>query len=181
MRPRTIAALLLAGMLVAGCDNSAKPTAKNFTKALNDYFATHQECLFATPLHFPYDVAPGKGQKEGTEQMNALTASGLLKHEQDFETHVDRYSLTPAGERAAPRFCYGHRQVISIDASTPPVKANGIISTSVQYHYTLMDVPVWARTPQTIKAFPKMAKQIDGTSEDTIRLATAGAGWQVPD
>ena len=54
--------------------------------------------------------------------MDALTHAGLLEKQSAAAIHVERYTLTPAGEREKGRFCYGHRQVTSVDEFTPAVK-----------------------------------------------------------
>jgi hypothetical protein len=95
--------------------------------------------------------------------------------------HVERYTLTPLGERVATRFCYGHRVVKSVDAFTPPAKQpNGFTQTNVSYHYSMMDAPVWAKTDAMKAAFPKMAASLSDDANDQMTLATVGAGWQVP-
>ena len=175
---QSVVFLLLA--LAVGCASQQKPTTKNLQKALNDYFENHNECLFSTPLKFPYEVAPGTDAKEEKKRMDALTSAGLLKREEAPAMKVDRYTLTPLGERVAGRFCYGHRQVDSVDSFTAPEKRNGFLETTASYHYTMMDVPVWAKTDEMKQTFPAMANSISGNPTDQMTLASAGAGWQVP-
>jgi hypothetical protein len=94
--------------------------------------------------------------------------------------HVDRYTLNAAGNRFAPRFCYGHRQVTGIESFTPPAPHNGFTETTVTYHYAMMDVPMWANTDEVKVAFPQVGKSLGATPTDQATLATVGAGWQVP-
>src|ERR1700756_5573454 len=127
---------ILAGcafLLIAGCWTDTKPTNAKLEKGLNAYFETHNECLFPTPIKFPYEVSPGANAKEEAQRMNALTKAGLLERQSGAAIHVERYTLTPLGERQKGRFCYGHRQVASIDEFTPPVKQNGFLETRVKY------------------------------------------------
>src|SRR5580698_445760 len=168
--------LLLAG----GCSSKTKPTNEYFMAGLNTYYATHDDCLFPSALRFPYEVSPGENAKEDKKRMDALTDADLMKREEDKSIHVDVYSLTAAGTRAGGRFCYGHREVTSIDSFTPPAKNNGFLETHVTYHYKMMDVPVWAKTEQMQKAFPEMAKAFSGDAIGENTLANAGVGWQVP-
>jgi hypothetical protein len=167
-------------LLAAGCSSKTKPTNENFITALNTYYATHDDCLFPSAQRFPYEVSPGANAKEDKKRMDALTDAGLMKREEDKSIHVDVYSLTAAGTRAGGRFCYGHRQVTSIDRFTPPAKANGFLETHVTYHYKMMDVPVWVKTEQMETAFPDMAKALSGDATGENTLANAGVGWQVP-
>jgi diadenosine tetraphosphatase ApaH/serine/threonine PP2A family protein phosphatase len=149
---------------------------------LNTYYANHNDCLYSSALRFPYEVSPGPNAKQDKQRMDALMHAGLTKEPtEDRSIHVEVYALTAAGERAAGRFCYGHREITSIDSSTPPVKnANGLLEAHVTYHYKMMDVPVWAKTDEMLKAFPEMAKALSGDATGEATLANAGVGWQVP-
>lgn len=168
-------------ILLAGCSSSkTKPTNENFINGLNAYYANHNDCLFPSALRFPYEVSPGPNAAEDKKKMDALLSAALVKREEDKSIHVSVYSLTPAGTRAGSRFCYGHRQVTSIDSSTPPVKENGLLKTQVAFHYSMTEVPVWAKTDEMQKAFPDLAKALSGQATDHATLANAGVGWQVP-
>ncbi|HTW47680.1 MAG TPA: hypothetical protein VMD92_07020 [Acidobacteriaceae bacterium] len=165
----------------SGCSNSAnQPTDKNFLLALNAYYQDRNECLFPQGREFPYEVAPGSGAKQGKQQMDALMAAGMFTRLEDLDLHVDSYSLTAIGKRYAPRFCYGHRVIASIVSFTPPGPKNGFTETTVTYRYSMEDVPVWARTDKVEAAFPQLAKSLSDSATDQETLATAGAGWQVP-
>lgn len=167
-------------VLVAGCSNANQPNEKNFMKALNTYYQEHRDCLFPQGHPFPYEVAPGSSQKEEKKDMDALTDAGLLTRLEDRDMHVDRYSLNAAGQRYAPRFCYGYREVTSIVSFTPPGPKDGFTETAVTYHYTTHEVPVWAQTDQVKTAFPQLAQALSDSATATTTLASAGAGWQVP-
>ena len=163
--------------LLAACDTKSKATPENFTAGLNAHFADHPDCLFAAPPHFPYETS----DPAMTKQLNALAAEKLLTVEEERQLHVSRYTTTDAGARVAPRFCYGHRVITSIDSSTPPAPANGFPETQVTYHYTLQDVPVWAKSDAMRAAFPALAVATSGTASSTATMAGTMAGWQVPD
>jgi hypothetical protein len=167
-------------LLAAGCSSASKPTDENFTKALNAYYQSHSDCLFPQGRRFPYEVAPGAGAKEGKAQMDALTNAGMFKRLEDLDLHVDSYSLTPIGQRYAPRFCYGHREVSGIVSHTPPGPRNGFTETDVTYRYTMAEVPVWAQTESIQAVFPEMKNELSGNATDQLTLATAGVDWQVP-
>ena len=174
---------ILAGcafLWIAGCGTDTKPTNDKLEKGLNAYFEARNECLFPAPLKFPYEVSPGSNAKEEEKQMDAMTKAGLLEKQSAAAIHVERYTLTPLGERQKGRFCFGHRQVTSVDEFTPPVKQNGFLQTTVKYHVAMMDVPVWAKTDEMRAAFPQMATAISGPQPGQITMENAGAGWQVP-
>jgi len=175
----TTLSLLALAVLVAtsGCNSKAKPTPENFTKAINAYFLDHSDCLFVD-IRFPYATTdPVK-----TKQLNTLVKSLLLDSSFEYSVHTTRYTPTTTGARYAPRFCYGHRTVTSIDTFTPPAKdPRGFPETQVTYHYKMQDVPVWAKSPDVLAAFPEMAIKTSGKATDKITLAQTLAGWQIPD
>jgi hypothetical protein len=166
--------------LVAGCSSQNKPTVENFTNTLNTYYQDRNDCLFPQGHTFPYEVAPGTTAKVEKAQMDSLTDAGLLTRLEDRDMHVDRYTLNLAGQRFAPRFCYGHREVTGIVSFTPPGPRDGFTETTVTYQYTMRDVPVWATTDQVKAGFPAVAKSLGSAPTDQAVLATVGAGWQVP-
>jgi hypothetical protein len=169
-----------AFLFIAGCGTDTKPTDAKLQKGLNAYFGARNECLFPTPVKFPYEVSPGTTAKDDARRMDALTHAGLLEKQSAAAIHVERYTLTLAGEREKGRFCYGHREVTSVDEFTPPVKQNGFLQTTVKYQATMMDIPVWAKTDEVRAAFPEMAAAISGPQPGEIAMENAGAGWQVP-
>ena len=172
---------LMAGIfllpLFAGCNSKSKATPQNFIAGLNAHFTDHPDCLFPTPPTFPYETT----DPEKTKQMNVLVAAQLLTVAVEYDLHASRYTPTDAGARVAPRFCYGHRNVTSIDSYTPPAPANGFPETQVTFHYTMQDVPVWAKSDAMRAAFPDMALKTSGTASDKATLAGTITGWQVPE
>lgn len=167
-------------LLLAGCSSANKPTDKNFIEALNHYYADHNECLFPGGRQFPYEVGPGPHAKTDKAQMDALTDAGMFKRLEDRSIHVSSYTLTPIGTRYAPRFCYGHRQVTSIESFTPPGPRNGFTETTVTFHYQMRDVPMWAQPAAVKKAFPELGEALGAHPTAQMTLATVGAGWHVP-
>jgi hypothetical protein len=172
------ASLLLASLwLLSGCNTKNKPTPENFTKAINAYYLERSECLFPN-MRFPFATS----DTEETKQMNALVRARLLESTYESAVKTTRYTVSRTGQRFAPRFCYGHREVSSIDSSTPPATGpSGFPETVVNYHYTLKDVPVWAQSSDIASAFPKMADATTKDGSDKISLAQTLAGWQVPE
>ena len=163
--------------LSAGCNSKTEATPANFIQTLNAHFLDRSECLFVD-TKFPYATSdPVK-----TKQMNTLVKSLLLDVSFEYAVHTSRYTPTVAGARYAPRFCYGHRTVTGIISSTPPAKgASGFPETNIIYSYKMEDVPVWAKSPDVLAAFPEMAAKTSGDATDKATLAQTVAGWQVPD
>jgi hypothetical protein len=175
-----LAALLTGAILLlplAACNSQSSATPKNFITGLNAHFVDHPDCLFPDAPTFPFETTdPAK-----TAQMNTLVDAKLLTVAVEHDIHVSRYTPTDAGARVAPRFCYGHRVISTIDSFTPPAQANGFPETQVNYHYTITDIPVWAKSDAMRAAFPAMALATSGTATDHATLAGTMAGWQVPD
>jgi hypothetical protein len=171
------AALTATLLLTAGCNSKAKPTDANFTQTINAYFTERPECLLSN-IRFPYATS----DPAVTKQMNTLVKSLLLESSYETAVKTTRYTVARAGERYAPRFCYGHRTVSAIESSTPPAKgATGFPETHISYRYTMEDVPVWAKSADVQAAFPKMATAITSGGTGEITLAQTLAGWQVPE
>jgi hypothetical protein len=170
----SLSALLLLAPL--GCKNpKTATTSENFIATIDGHFMEHSDCLLVD-TRFPYETSdPAK-----TKQMDSLVTALLLTKSEEKSIHASRYTPSPAGARYAPRFCYGHRRVTTIDGFTPPALANGFNETQVTYHYSMQEVPVWAKTPEVLAAFPEMSQKINGQASDKITLAQSPVGWQVP-
>jgi len=176
------ATALALGLLLAGCNGFKAATPKNFTRALNAYYSNNDDCLFPGALRFPYEASTaGNDTDPNKKALDALTDAGLLKSLEDRDIHVKRYALTAYGSRVAPRFCYGHRVVTSIDSFTPPATANGQQASQVNYHYKMMDVPGWADSDKIRQVFPAFAKSTSGNAQDHATLVLTMNGWRVPE
>ncbi|HEX7157750.1 MAG TPA: hypothetical protein VF214_01955 [Edaphobacter sp.] len=170
---------LLLGTLLftaSGCNTKTKATPENFTAALNAWFLEHPDCLLSN-TRFPYETSDPAEIK----QLTSLVKAQVLEVNQEASIHVSRFTVSTVGTRYAPRFCFGHRVVSSIESFTPPAVVNGFPQTQVVYHYTMQDVPIWAKTPEVQLAFPKLATALSGQASDHATLAQTLAGWQVPD
>lgn len=163
--------------LLGGCHPKTAPTPANFTQTLNAYFLDHPDCLFPQAPRFPFETS----DPIMTKQLDSLVKMQLLDVAREPAIHVSRYTPTVAGTRAAPRFCFGHRVVSSIDSFTAPAQKNGFPETLVSYRYFMEDVPVWAKPEQVQAVFPKLISELQGTPSGTATLAGTMAGWQVPD
>jgi hypothetical protein len=173
-----VATLVLPFLFVTtGCVSSQpRPTAANFIAGLNKHFLEHSDCLLDN-TRFPFEAS----DREKTKQMDSLVKAQLLDKSEEMSIHVSRYTVTETGARYAPRFCYGHREVTSIESFTPPAAANGFNETTVVYQYVMKDVPIWAKTLEVEAAFPDMAKATSGQATGKSILAQTPVGWQVPD
>jgi hypothetical protein len=162
---------------ISGCDSGkSAPTPANFTLAVNNHFLDHLDCLFSD-IRFPYETT----DPEKTRQMDSLVKANLLDKSVETSIHVSRYTITSTGARFAPHFCYGHREVTSIDGSTPLTVNEGFKETTVTYSYTMKEVPVWALSHDVQVAFPDMARATSSQVTAKATLAQTPVGWQIPD
>lgn len=182
MRPlRSAAAGLILIVAVAGCHRKrTEASAENFQRAINAYFYDHRdECLFPAPVRFPDLVKVG--QKAEMKDMDALSKAGLLKRTEDGAFQLVRYDITPLGTRASGRFCFGHRDVTSVESFTPLRIEDKRKATDVTYRYRIVDAPVWAQDTALQKQFPELARKMSGNAEGKTTVMSAYEGWEVPD
>jgi hypothetical protein len=168
--------LALCSLLVGCNGGKSAPTPVNFTQGLNKHFLDKVDCLFAN-TRFPYETT----DRAETKRMDSLAKALLLDKSEEMSIHASRYTPTTIGVRFAPRFCYGHREITSIDSFTPITVVNGFKETTVTYHYTMKEIPVWARTAEVQSAFPDMALATSGQAMGKTTLAQTPVGWQVPE
>ncbi len=116
---RVLAAGLLLMVVLSGCHKKqTEASNENFRRAINAYFYNHRdECLFTTARKFPGEVKVR--EKSDMKDMDALAKAGLLTRTEDGAFQLVRYDLTPLGARAGGRFCFGHRDVTTVDSFTP--------------------------------------------------------------
>jgi hypothetical protein len=163
--------------LAFGCNaGKSAPTPANFTQSINNHFLDHTDCLFSD-TRFPFETT----DSAKTKQMDSLVKAHLLEKSEEMSIHASRYTVAPAGVRFAPHFCYGHREVTSIDSFTPIAVNDGFKETTVTYSYTMKEVPVWAISHDVQAAFPDMARATTSQVTAKATLAQTPVGWQIPD
>ena len=189
MRTATFAIVAAMTAMTAGCHNNVINSAE-FKSALNNYYASHQQCLWSQPIKFPAQA--DSSDESQTAQFDALTDAGLLKRTPG-EKHrfligskrVNNYDLSDKGrsnwtaDPAQPgygNFCMGAPSVQSIDTYNP--KGNPDASQfSVTYHYSV-SLPGWANSSEIKTAFPRAANAGQG-QEAAATLVKTDNGWQV--
>jgi hypothetical protein len=178
-----VAMLAAAGaVLAAGCGDTRVANKENLAYALNHDYSVNEDCLFAKPMPFPYEVALNdKLLTETRRRLDALAEAGLLEREQSFAngTTINRYVLTAEGSRTEGkgRFCYGRREVTSVETFTPPTDYQGKPLTKVEYHFVLKGTPNWAKQDEVRNAFPMVAKSMSEQPVDEATLMLTHDGW----
>jgi hypothetical protein len=178
---RLLIACLLVIIPLTGCHRKqTEASNENFKRAINAYFYAHRdECLFKLPVRFPNEVKVG--EKQEMKEMDALSKAGLLKRTEDGAFQLVRYDVTPLGTRAGGRFCFGHRDVTTVDSFTPLRAQDGRKASDVTYHYRIVDAPVWAQDETLRTQFSELARKTSGNAEGKTTVMSAYQGWEVPD
>ena len=178
-----------AAISTFGCNKKADNTS-NFTSAINTYYAAHPACLWDAPIKLPVQADTSDTSK--TAPYDALVDQGMLVRTNAEKKvfivaskQVNNYDLSDKGraswtaDQTQPgfgNFCYGHRKVQNIDASTPTNDQPGA-TTVVNYHYTLADAPSWATVAETQAAYPDLRASLTGPQAAQATLTNTTNGW----
>jgi hypothetical protein len=189
MNIKTGFATLVAGITVGvavigttGCTDKTSVSKENFAQVINEDYAATGDCLFSRSLKFPYNVgADDKLLADTRHQLDALASQGLLSKQQVQEDHdaMLQYAMTDAGRKVPGdgRFCYGKREVTSVDTFSAPEEFRGVQMTHVGYHYMIKDSAVWAKDPAVKTAFPSVARSMADQPVDEATLVLEKEGW----
>ena len=192
MRERIALALVLTGLFACtpGCKKQIDQA--EFKSAINESFAGRHECVWPEPIKLPAQADPSKDEK--TRDYDALTDAGLLirssAEKKRFlvgSKQVNNYDLSDKGHPAwTPdpnqpgygNFCFGHFNVTAIDNATPNDPSNPTQYT-VNYRYEVEGIPAWARTPESMRTFPKIAADTSIQSATATLVKGTNGGWAV--
>ena len=185
MNLKTTSALLAAGIVViasSGCTDRTAVSKENFAQIINADYATNGDCLFTRSLSFPYRVSPGdKLLADTRKQLEALSSEGLLTRTTmtDNGESLIVFGMTPEGRKVpgSGRFCYGKREVVSVDNYSAPSEFRGVQMTHVGYHYMMKDSATWAKAPAVKTAFPTVARSLSDGAVDEATLVLEKEGW----
>jgi hypothetical protein len=186
----SVATMALFTLPTAGC-NKAVNADVAYKAAINDHFKAYPACLWHDPKKFPVQAATSDDAK--TEGYDALTQEGLLTRTTAekkiiiVSKQVNNYDLSDKGRSAwTPdtsqpgygNFCYGNREVTSVDNSTPGTNGSGAKTVQVAYHYKIGSVPTWANSASIKTAYPALADALNSNATDTATLVQTGDRWE---
>ncbi len=190
MRERIALAFVLAVVAWAtGCKKQVDRA--EFVSAINKSFAGHHDCIWHGPIKLPARVDVSKDER--TRDYNALTDAGLLIREPEVgrfaggSKQMNKYELSDKGHAAwipdpnqpgYGNFCFGHFNVTTIESAIPDDPANPTRYT-VRYQYEVEGVPDWARTPESMRTFPRIAADTSIQSATTTLVKDDNGGWVV--
>ena len=192
MRERIALALVLTGLFAGAIGCKKQVDQAEFKSAINKSFAGRHECIWPEPIKLPAQADPSKDEK--TRDYDALTDAGLhirasaeKKRFLAGSKQVNQYDLSDKGRPAwTPdpnrpgygNFCFGHFNVTAIDNATPNDPSNPTQYT-VNYQYEIEGIPGWARTPESMRAFPKIAADTSIQSATVTLVKSTDGGWTV--
>jgi hypothetical protein len=187
---RTTTLVAAALLLVAGCKKTTD-NSLNYKSAINAWYSAHPACLWSSPQMFPTQVAASNSDQNAPYA--ALVDQGLLTRSTSEKKIIIvskqeiNYDLSDQGRAAWTadpnqpgygNFCYGHRSVSDIKASTPNNGQPGD-TTVVTFDYGFSGAPAWAQAAETQNAFPQVKGDLSGTATATATLVDTNNGWQV--
>lgn len=183
-------AVIVFTLLTAACNNGSNTDAA-YKAAINGHFKAFPACLWHEPIKFPVQAATSDDAK--TQGFDALTQEGLLTRTTGekkiiiISKQVNNYDLSDKGRSAwTPdtsqpgygNFCYGNREVTSIDNSTAGTNGQGGKTVAVTYHYKIANVAAWANSQEVKTAFPEVATALNSNPTDTATLVQTGDRWE---
>jgi hypothetical protein len=177
--------------LLTACNNGSD-TNMSYKAAINDHYKAFPVCIWSQPKKFPVQAATSDDAK--TEGYDALTQEGLLQRTTAEKKvliiaskQVNNYDLSDKGrtswtpDSSQPgygNFCYGNREVTSIDDSTLGTNGAGAKTVDVTYHYQIAKVASWANSPEMKTAYPAIASALGTNPSDKATLVMTGDHWE---
>ena len=192
MRERIALALVLTGLFACATGCKKQVDRAELKSAINKSFAGRHECVWPEPVKLPVQADPSKDEK--VRDYDALTDAGLFireavekKRPLAVSKQVYKYDLSDKGhstwtpdpnQPGYGNFCFGHFNVTAIDKATPNDPSNPTQYT-VSYRYEVEGIPEWARTPESMRAFRKIAADTSIQSATATLVKGTDGGWAV--
>jgi hypothetical protein len=188
--PRYALVLAVFALVATGCNNGTNSNVA-YRTAIDQHFKAFPACIWPQPKKFPAQAATSDDAK--TEGYDALTQEGLLtrttaeKKVLIISKQVNNYDLSDQGrsswtpDTSQPgygNFCYGNREVTSIDSVTPGTNGQGAKTVDIAYHYRIANVPSWANSQEMKTAFPDIASALSANPADKATLVMTGDHWE---
>ncbi len=190
-RSRGYAVIVGLLALLTACNNGSN-TDMSYKAAINDHYKAFPVCIWSEAKKFPVQAATSDDAK--TEGYDALTQEGLLTRTTAEKKvliiaskQVNNYDLSDKGrtswtpDSSQPgygNFCYGNREVTSIDNSTLGTNGSGAKTVDVTYHYQIANVAPWANSAEMKTAYPNIASALSTNASDHATLVMTGDHWE---
>ena len=192
MRGRILMGLVVTGIFAGAIGCKKEVDHAPLLSAINKSFVGRHDCIWPEAIKLPVQADPTKDNR--VRDYEALTDAGLFIRSYVVKRpvvpgskQINNYDLSDKGHpswTSDPKqpgygnFCFGRFNATAIDSATPNDSANATQYT-VQYQYEVLGIPEWVRTPESMRAFPKLA------ADTSIQTATAtlvkgdDGGWAV--
>jgi hypothetical protein len=191
MRERMALALVFIGLAgwATGCKKQVD--LGQFESAIDKSFVGHHDCVWPERVKLPAQLDISKDER--IRDYDALADAGLLIRKPEVKSspgstrQVNKYELSDKGLaawRPDPKqpgygnFCFGHFNVTAIESATPNDPAAPTQYT-VKYQYEVEGIPDWARTPESMRTFPKIAADTSIRSATVTLVKGDDGGWVV--
>ncbi|UWZ82034.1 hypothetical protein [Occallatibacter riparius] len=192
MRAKVAFALVVTSFyaIATGC----KPAVDRapFKAAINKSLNGKHECVWPDAIKLPAEIDPSKDDR--IRDFTALADAGLLLRETVVKgqalagtKQTAKFDLTDQGHSSwSPdpnrpgygNFCFGHFNVTTIDEATPNASSDPTQYT-VNYHYEVEGIPAWARTPESMRAFRKVAADTAIQASTATLVKGSDGAWEV--
>jgi hypothetical protein len=182
---------ILLTFALTGC-NTGRNTDLDYKTAINQHYKAFPVCIWSQPKKFPVQAATADDSK--TEGYDALTQEGLLTRTTAEKKvliiaskQVNNYDLSESGrtswtpDSSQPgygNFCYGTREVVSINNSTLGTNGSGAKTVDVTYRYDIANVAGWAKSQEMQTAYPAIASALSSNASDKATLVMTGDHWE---
>lgn len=176
-----IGLLAFSLFFTVACTRQAVPKPV-FKAAIDNYYQAHPACLWFNEKTFPVKASADDAKSDGYDALvdqGLLTRTAAGRHQSAYKISANglRFWISDPRNTGAGNFCYGHREVVSIDNASQVPNQPGY-SSMVSYHYTVADAPAWASAPEILAAFPKLNN--NGVPQMSIATLTdTNHGWQM--
>src|SRR3984957_6915421 len=181
----------ICSLSLAAC-NTGGNSDLQYQTSINQHFKAFPACTWSQAKKFPVKAATADDAK--TERYDALTHEGLLtrttaekkvfivasKQVNNYDlSETGRTSWTPdSSQPGYGNFCYGNREVTSIDNSTLGTNGAGAKTVELSYHYHIANVATWANSQEMKTAYPSVADKLNSNPSDHATFVMTGDHWE---
>jgi hypothetical protein len=190
MRARIVVALVLTGLFACATGCKKQVDHAVFLSAINKSFVGRHECVWPEPIKLPVQADPSTDDR--IRVFETLADAGLFLHVSEEKKRFDSkqintYNLSDKGHSSwTPdanqpgygNFCFGRFNATAVENATPNDSANPTQYT-VNYRYEVLGIPEWVRTPESMRAFPKLAADTSIQSANATLSKGTDGGWAV--
>lgn len=197
MKLKMLASIVIAGGLLAGCDNNQTASESNFKKSIQDFLDTKPAICINTGA-FPMEFL-AQSNARNIEQLDSLVDAGLLNKSAKDVVVKDmwgtensgegvEFNLTSEGEKffddqkadfsGRGSFCTGKMVVTEVTNFTEPAERGGQKISVANFKQKIEDIAPWAQNEKVIAAYPQIkSAQERAAKGQQSPLVLTNNGW----